>query len=471
MNTRNNLLFFISIFPVFIIRSNFNTIEIVYIFFIIFLLLFFNFFFLKYINKKSHILIKLYLSFIFVYGIDNHLGLFNGLIQPNLNYIFKYFQVVYIPALIIFIFLILIIFLFLIKLNQEKSTKILLITIITLMTFNLFDNSKNYKNITFFENYNSKQFNETTVILIFDEMSGLNSLSSESEFGQSVNNNFIKLFNKYNFNYYSSIYSNSKNTVSSIASLINFEISSTKENRKKFVSLSKDYFTEYEIRQNKLFNKYKSISVIQNMHINFCKNSNVTACYQYNPFKLDIIGAEIDSLSKIISNWNINGSIVAKFLWRLFKQFEIINSTLEPEGEKKFTKEILNYTLKKINSKKFDLVFMHILVPHTPYGYDQNCFYDSKISNLNIYMTNKNKIKQHNIERNCIINFLDKFMGKINNLENKKIFILSDHGSRIDNAKNSSLSTVFAYKNYNSKNSIEIFEENMHKEFKFLYNE
>ncbi len=67
--------------------------------------------------------------------------------------------------------------------------------------------------------------------------------------------------------------------------------------------------------------------------------------------------------------------------------------------------------------------------------------------------------------------FLDKFMGKINNLENKKIFILSDHGSRIDNAKNSSLSTVFAYKNYNSKNSIEIFEENMHKEFKFLYNE
>ena len=67
-------------------------------------------------------------------------------------------------------------------------------------------------------------------------MSGLNSLSSENELGQSVNNNFIKLFNKYNFNYYSSIYSNSNNTVSSIASLINFEISSTKENRNKFVS-------------------------------------------------------------------------------------------------------------------------------------------------------------------------------------------------------------------------------------------
>jgi hypothetical protein len=36
------------------------------------------------------------------YGLDNHLGLFNGLIQPNINYIFQFFSVVYIPALIIF---------------------------------------------------------------------------------------------------------------------------------------------------------------------------------------------------------------------------------------------------------------------------------------------------------------------------------------------------------------------------------
>ena len=65
---------------------------------------------------------------------------------------------------------------------------------------------------------------------------------------------------------------------------------------------------------------------------------------------------------------------------------------------------------------------MHILVPHMPYGYDKNCIYDPGISNLNIYLTEKNKIKQHNIERNCIIIFIDNFMSKINNLDNKKIF-------------------------------------------------
>ena len=170
-------------------------------------------------------------------------------------------------------------------------------------------------------------------------MSGLNSLSSESELGKKVNTNFIELFNKYNFNYYSNIFSNSKILFSSLSSLINFEISSTIEKRKKFVSLSENYFTEYDIKQNKLFNKYKSISVIQNMHINFCKNSNVKACYQYNPFKLNIIGAEIDSFSKIISNWNLNGSIIAKFVWRVLKQFKVIDSTVEPEGEKKFSRK------------------------------------------------------------------------------------------------------------------------------------
>ena len=47
MNIRNNLLFFISIFPVFAIRSNFEIIEIFYISLIVFFFLFLNFFFKK----------------------------------------------------------------------------------------------------------------------------------------------------------------------------------------------------------------------------------------------------------------------------------------------------------------------------------------------------------------------------------------------------------------------------------------
>jgi hypothetical protein len=340
------------------------------------------------------------------------------------------------------------------------------------MIFNLFDNTKHHEQIHYFEKDISTKFENSTVILIFDEMSGMNSLSSESFEGNEVNKNFTKLFGKYNFNYYPNISSISNNTVSSLSSLVNFKfILNDDDNLYKIVSTSDNYFSEYEIKQNKLFDKYKSISVIQNMHINFCNNPNVKSCYQYNPYNLDIINAKTDIFSKIISNWNLNGSITAKIIWRFLKQIELIDSTLEPEGEKKFIKEIMNYSLEKINSKKYDLIFMHVLVPHIPYGFNKRCEYKTKISNLNIYLSVHDKIKQHNIERNCVINILDKFLDKIENIENRKIYIMSDHGSRIVNDKNSSLSTIFAFKNFNNKTSYRINEKNMHKEFKILNNE
>ena len=471
MNIKDNLLFFISTFPVFITRSNFEIFEIISILVFYFILLFLNFVFLKYLKNKSNFIFKIYLSLIMVYGLDNHLGLFNGLIQPNINYFFQFFSVIYIPALIIFIVLALITFLAINKLNNENSLKILLATTVTLMIFNLFDNTKHYEQINYFEKDILTKFEKSTVILIFDEMSGLNSLSSESFEGNEVNENFVELFDKYNFNYYPNVFSISNNTVTSLSSLVNFNFRVNKEDRDKVVSTSNNYFSEYEIKQNKLFNNYKSISVIQNMHINFCNNSNVKSCYQYNPYNLDIINAKTDIFSKIISNWNLNGSITAKIIWRFLKQVELIDSILEPEGEKKFIKEIMNYSLEKINSKKYDLIFMHVLVPHVPYGFNKKCEYKTKISNLNIYLSFKDKIKQHNIERNCVINILDTFLDKIENIENHKIFIMSDHGSRITKDKRSSLSTIFAVKNFDSKTSYRLYEKNMHKEFKILNNE
>ena len=234
----------------------------------------------------------MYVSLIVTYGLDNHLGLFNGLIQPNTAYLFKYFSIIYIPALITIILLFLLIFFITYKLSSENSLKILIATTLTLMTFNLFDISKNHKEIYYFEKDTLEKFERSTVILIFDEMSGLSSLASESHEGNQVNMNFIKLFNKFNFNYYPNIFSIYDNTVSSLSSLINFNTKLDTETRDESTIASKNYFTEYDVNQNKLFDKYQSISVIQNMHINFCNNTNVKSCYQYNPFDLDIINAK-----------------------------------------------------------------------------------------------------------------------------------------------------------------------------------
>ena len=106
MNTKDNIIFVLSLFPVFIIRSYFSFYEILTIIFLFLIIFIINFFLLKYINQKKYIKLKFfYLSLVLTLGIDNHLGLFNGLIQTNINFFLKYFEIIYIPAFIILIFL------------------------------------------------------------------------------------------------------------------------------------------------------------------------------------------------------------------------------------------------------------------------------------------------------------------------------------------------------------------------------
>ena len=270
------------------------------------------------------------------------------------------------------------------KTDQKKTTQIFLVTISALFLFSIFDDTKSYKKIPYFESDKKEKKTETTLVLIWDEMSGLNSLSSKTKEGQVVDDNFKKLFEKYNFDYYSNAFTISDGSTSSLTTLLNFK--QDFDNLNSYVVKSNEYFSEYEIKQNLFFNNFDSISVIQNIHINYCNNSSVSKCYQYNPLNLKLLNTDIDSFSKIISSWSLNGSIIGKFTWRILKQLNLIQSTLEPEGEKLFIRQILDYIQTDLISKKFDLVFAHLLVPHKPYGFNSNCEYNVKLSNLNKYL-------------------------------------------------------------------------------------
>ena len=244
--------------------------------------------------------------------------------------------------------------------------------------------------------------------------------------------------------------------------MVNFIKNLKNHNKNEFVKESNNYFIEYEAKKNKLFNLYNSVSVFQNLHIDFCNSAKVTKCYQFNPFDLNKIKATSDTISKIISLWNLNGSIISRSIWRTLKQLEIINNIAEPDGEKIFINEIVEIVKEDILSKKHDLIFAHLLVPHKPYGFNKNCKYDVKLSNLNLYYSKNKQISQHNIERRCVVKIMDKFLkdlDQLDNLDNLKIFFLSDHGSRITSVKQSSLSTIFAVKNFQSSQPTEIKTE------------
>ena len=109
------------------------------------------------------------------------------------------------------------------------------------------------------------------------------------------------------------------------------------------------------------------------------------------------------------------------------------------------------------NNKETSLFFSHIIVPHVPFAFNEKCEYDgSKAINYN-RITLKQKRIQHNLEKLCLLNYLDEFflkLKKINEFENLEIIIFSDHDARFVRSTDIVNNVIFFHKEKNSKTSI-----------------
>ena len=85
--------------------------------------------------------------------------------------------------------------------------------------------------------------------------------------------------------------------------------------------------------------------------------------------------------------WKLNGSISSTLIWRSLREIRIIDSNLEPEGHKTSFNNFLFNLEKDIYSKNYDLIFAHTLVPHRPYGFNEECDYDGSLSLRNNFYT------------------------------------------------------------------------------------
>ena len=94
---KSNLFILVSFFPVFALRSNFDLVEIFYTILIFLIpILFINLLFSY--KLQNHNFFILYLSTIIVFGIDNNLGLWNGIVAPYTLSLIDIFGIIYIPA-------------------------------------------------------------------------------------------------------------------------------------------------------------------------------------------------------------------------------------------------------------------------------------------------------------------------------------------------------------------------------------
>lgn len=442
----------IAFFPIFALKSNLPLIEIIFLI-LVFLspILILNYFLIK---KKlfNHFFFKIYISLLIVMSIDNSFGLWNGLIQPFKFHLINLFTVIYYPAFGLLVFLI-IIFYILITFSNERFLNVILIFLSTIFLFSIVDQNKSYKNLKDYSVPVNNKYNNTDVVIIFDEMSGLNSYESRTSKGMIFDTKAKEFFKRHNFEYYSNIKSIDRGTKDSISSLVNLTSNKVSSEALK---VSENYFYNYEIHKNLFFENFKNISVYQNIFIDFCGVKNISKCKTSNPFneRKYVEGFKNTFLTKIASLWKLNGSIISTLAWRTLREIRAIDSLLDPEGQKASFNDLFFNIEKDIGSKNYDLIFVHTLVPHKPYGFNNNCNYDGKLSLGNTFFSADKKVNQHNTERLCVLFFLDNFLKNLKKddaIQNISITMMSDHGAKIIDNEDSNLSVIYAYKDKQTK--------------------
>jgi len=460
-----NFILFFSLFPVWILSP-----QITYIDKFFFSLPFLGiFFFIKFFNifKKNNNIYYFVISIILVYGLDQNLFFYLNFIKPYFTSFIKIFKIIYYAEIIFLSILFILIFFFIKKITMQSQKKevffkIYLSFLLAIFFVNCFNVLSSQ--LFIFKNTNKNfNFKEKTIVLIFDEMSGINSFETKYPYGDEFQKTFDDFNKKYNFTVFVNSYSLSDNTASSISNLLNSknkkirDESSITSIRKKSLKKSKNNFNEYDVVENNYFDKKKNISVIQNIHLNYCYHPNVSKCYQSNPYLAKdlkennyVSGFKINYFSRFFSLWKLNGSIFGRLFWKLMIISNHGNSLLEPEMHKAEIVGLLNTVAKDLASNNFDLIFAHILAPHIPYAWTKDCKYDGRLINFGNFMSQEEKIKQHNIERKCIFLFLENFLEKIKittDLKYLKIYILSDHGSRISGNFDQLYSNILLIKN------------------------
>ena len=178
----------ISFFPVWVFRGNLTINDILILFFLfLFVPIFVHIQLFKSYFKSKPKIIYFWLSLITFYSLDQNLGLW---VTSKKEIFFISFDIKYFTSLLFSIMSIIILLLIFLSM-KINALKILFSSIFVIFIFNIFDSAKNYSNFPKVDLIKNKQIVQNNLnkklVIIFDEMSSLNSVDSDVVNGKITN--------------------------------------------------------------------------------------------------------------------------------------------------------------------------------------------------------------------------------------------------------------------------------------------
>ena len=225
----------VNFLPVWVFRGNFNYIDVFILLFFFYLIPYFihsNLIISISKNNKgfNYLLLSFYLALICTYSIDQHLTLWSVVLHITISKILPILVNTQLNmyllgiACLFFVYLIIFLFIFLLKKNGQI---IVLFFIITILSFNIFDFRKNISSFPQVNTNNSiinlEGDSNKKLVIILDEMSGINSFESSHSSGLKTKKKLKVLFDKYKFTYYPNAQSISTETRISIPTMLSMQ--------------------------------------------------------------------------------------------------------------------------------------------------------------------------------------------------------------------------------------------------------
>jgi hypothetical protein len=426
--------------------------------------------------KKSGLkkkMLSIFFAIIFFYGVDSKLGLWQ-LFENSIEHgVLRYVLSLFILLFIVYILTKLLLKNFLI--TKKIFTIIIFFILTSNLIFNYHLNSKLQKIETFNISNQIKNINKKKIIILFlDEMIGFNGIDENIEYGKLAKKSYLNLAKKYDLNLFASAYSIYPDTAEAIPTMLNYDFQTTKNNTSKyFVESLIDKKTKWKLKKNTFFmqNKNKKIISNKNQAISYCDNYvekciGSVAINNYEKYLEEFIFSENDYFIKQMHNQK---SIFFQYFWRMLLAVEKLNDYHNLVFNKVKFKNDMDNLKKLILRTNYDIYLSHFLFPHRPFGFDiakdnKNCVFDKKIIEISISENKKEILNQHYKEIICTNLYLDSFLSDIinkQNLNNIKIFIISDTGLKVEEDN---------YSQYDIKNLHSVFFAVYDKNKKFNLN-